>query len=200
MSLVVTSSEKLTMEKSVMQQKKFRLTLKAATSGCFIALFMIPLCGIVYCFGQVVFVNIANSDSGIMELLYVILGFLNLAIIAFAFVMPFLSIGRVIFSYLLLTDRGLEYRLWPFSLIRCTWDDVDQIKKPALPFQGEVLILKQADVLVSNLPLGLTKDKFGISNKLPITTLHQISGWKNGELRTELKTYATHLFIEQSIT
>ncbi len=180
-----------------MQNKKFRLSPKTAASGCFIALLMIPLCGIVYCFGQVFFTKFANSDNGIIEFIYVAISFLNLLIIAYAFVVTFLSIGRVNFSYLLLTDRGLEYRLWPFRLIRCTWDDIDQIKKQASPFQGEVLILKRADVFRTRILLNFTKNKIGEIKKLPFIPLYQISGWKSGELRTELEKHAPHLFTNQ---
>lgn len=181
-----------------MQQKKFRLTLKAAAWECSIVLLAIPLCGIVFCFGQTILAKIANSDSETMaSFLSVVFAFLYTGIPALAFLQVILSIGRITLSYLQVTDKGLEYSLWPLRIIRCTWDDVERIKKPASPFQGEVLILKKADVLGTHTMFNFKKDKIGATENLPFIPLYQVSGWKNGELRTELEKHAPHLFADQ---
>jgi hypothetical protein len=106
------------------------------------------------------------------------------------------AIGRVIFSHLSLSDEGLDFRFWPLHRIRCKWEDVDQIKKSSLPFQGDILTLKKAEVSGYHLLLDFTKGKFGRTTTLPIIPLFRIVGWPNGILETELRIYAPALFVD----
>jgi hypothetical protein len=183
-----------------LQPKKFRLTPKAAARECSVVLLAVPLCGIVFCFGQVILGKIANGAGETISVLSVIFGFLYTAMPALASLQAILSIERVAFSDLQLTDKVLEYSLWRLRVIRRTWEDVEQIKKSVSPFQGELLILKKADVLGTHRMFNFAKDKIGATKKFPFMPLDQISGWKNGELRTELEKYAPHLFADQPTT
>jgi hypothetical protein len=185
-----------------MQQMKFRLTLKAAAWELSIILFAIPVLGVSFLAGFFASELIRDNQVGAMRVaLSVFFGLIAFVIGILSLCLILMAVGRAIFSYLLLSNEGLEYRLWPLHKVRCTWSDVERIKKSALPFQGDLLTLKNADVsgFQKNL-LVFNKGNFGAFKTIPVIPLYQISGWKNGELKTELQKYAPHLFIEQPTT
>ncbi len=184
-----------------MQQKKFRLTFKAAAWECSIIFFALPFLGVSLFGGILVKEIIRNNEIGAIGIaLSLFFGSAALIIGIIYLSLVFGAIGRAIFSYLLLSDQGLEYRLWPLHKIRCNWEDVEQIKKSALPFQGEILMLKKADVSGFQRLLNFNKGEFGAIKIRPLIPLYQINGWKNGQLKNEMKKCAPNLFDEQSIT
>jgi hypothetical protein len=171
-----------------MQTRKFRLSPKAIAWEYSVLFLEIPLLGSAFCSGTVALAIIGTSEIGTLQFLSAVLFGLIAVVITIASIslVP-ISIGRAFNSYLLLSDQGLEYRLWPLHKIRCGWDDVDQIKKSAFRFQGDVLVLKTAEVS------GLQS----LIKTLSVIPLYQIDGWQNGDLADELKKYAPHLFLER---
>ncbi|MBV6397143.1 MAG: hypothetical protein HFACDABA_02748 [Anaerolineales bacterium] len=168
-----------------MQTKKFRLSPKAIAWECSVLILLLPFLSVAFCGGKSALVIMGDSEIDPLRFISaVIFGLVAVVItICSLFLIP-LSIGRAFNSYLLLSNQGLEYRLWPLHKIRCGWDDVGQIKKSALPFQGDLLVLKTAEVS------GLQ----GLIKTSPVVPLYQINGWQNGDLESELRKYAPNLF------
>lgn len=182
-----------------MQNQKFHLSPKAIAWESSVSLLAVPFLGVALCIGAVAVGAIGNSEIGLMQyVLPIIFGMPALAIVIISIVLVLISIGRAIFSYLLLTSNGLEYRLWPLHKIRCTWDDVEQIRKSTLPFQGDILALKKGEVSGFHILLDFNKGNLGVSKTLPVIPLYKIDGWSNGKLESELRKYAPRLFIERS--
>lgn len=173
-----------------MQTQKFRLSPKAIARECSVLILIIPFLGVAFCSGTLALEIMGDSEVGPLRfLLTVIFGFIAIAITILSLSLIPLSIGRAFNSYLLLSNQGLEYSLWPLHKIRCGWDDLDQIKKSALPFQGDLLVLKTAEVS------GLQ----GLIKTSPVIPLYQIDGWQNGNLANELRKYAPNLFVERQV-
>lgn len=150
----------------------------------------------VFFIAWLIFAIIKNGDNQALSLIVPgIFSIPALVIVLCSLGLIFIAIGRAIFSYLTLSNEGLEYRLWPALKIRCTWDDVDQIKKSFLPSQGELLMLKNAEVFGLNLLWFFNKTIVGAVKTLPTVPLYQIDGWQDGNLKEELKKYAPNLFI-----
>jgi hypothetical protein len=157
---------------------KFRLSHKEIVGELSVILFAIYGLGVALCLAMVVCISMLSGKfSALTSVFPIIFGFpaLIIAIIAIALIiMPF---GRAIFSYLMLSDDGLDYRLWPLHRIRCTWDDVEQIKKSSIsPFKGDILILKRADVSGFHLLLNFRQGKFGFTETIPQVPLYNIEG------------------------
>lgn len=87
-------------------------------------------------------------------------------------------------SYLRISGDGLEYCNWPFSRMRCNWDDVKNIKKGRL--LGDVLYLERVEVV------GFME--FSINIGSPQIPLSSLAGWPNGGLEADLRKYAPQLF------
>ena len=183
-----------------MQQTKFRLTPKAIAWECSIILFVIPVFGTVFLIWYLISGLNEGGDIGIFRFALPLFGFFAIVLTLVSVALIFIAIGRAIFSYLTLSEKGLEYRLWPLHKIRCTWADVEQIKKSALPFQGELLILKKGNLSGFHPLMDFNKGNYGVIKTLPVIPLYQISGWQDGRLKNELKKYAPNLFVEQSTT
>jgi hypothetical protein len=186
-------------ENLIMKDQKFRLSKKAMAWEGSLGLFAILFLFNAFCMGTVVLVISKEMEIGALRLiLSMIFGLPALGITIVSFALVLVAIGRAIFSYLLISEEGLEYHLWPAHKIRCTWNDVDQIKKSFLPFQGDILMLKSAEVLgFQKTLLSFNKGNFGIVKTIPVIPLFQIDGWPKGNLASELKKYAPHLFVEQ---
>ena len=178
-----------------MHNQKFQLSAKAIAWECAAILFAIPFLASALCAASVAIGAMGNSEIGTMKfILPIIFGLLALAILAVSVLLILTPIGRAIFSYLLLSEEGLEYRLWPLHRIRARWEDVEQIKKSPRPFQGDVLTLKHAETSGFHFSLDFTKGNGGTTRTAQIIPLHQIDGWQNGKLENELRKYAPHLF------
>lgn len=89
-------------------------------------------------------------------------------------------------SYLRISESGLEYRIWPFTEIRCKWEDVKCIKKRR--WFGDVLYLHRAE------EFGFAE--FSINLSPPQIHLSSLVGWQDGELENDLRHYAPRLFQE----
>ena len=182
-----------------MHSQRFQLSAKAIAWECSVILFAIPFLGTALCAGVLVIGAMGNSEIGMLQYIFPILpGLPVLAILAVSVMLILTPVGRAIFSYLLLSDQGLEYRLWPFHRIRATWEDVDKIKKSSLPFQGDILLLKKAEVSGFHLSLDFNKGTAGGTKTAPVIPLYQIDGWQNGRLENELRKYSPHLIVERS--
>ena len=185
-----------------MQNRKFRLSLKAAAWEMSIIFLVIPFLCVSFFAGFLATGVIQKNEDGVMERgISFFFGSIALLIGILSLFLVLIAIGRAIFSYLLLSSEGLEYRLWPMHKIRCAWADMEQIKKSALPLQGDILMLKSAEVSgLQKILLGVNKGNLGSIKTMPVIPLYQISGWKSGELRTELEKHAPHLFTNQQST
>jgi hypothetical protein len=87
-------------------------------------------------------------------------------------------------SYLLVSELGLKYRLWPWWEIKCSWDDVKKINKGR--WLGDALFLQKMD------HIGLLE--FSISLGDPQIHLSSLNGWKKGGLEADLRKYRPQLF------
>lgn len=183
-----------------MKDQKFRLSKKAMAWECSVGFFAILFLSVTFCIGTIVLAISKEKEAGALRLVApMIFGLPALVITIVSLALVLGSIGRAIFSYLLLSDEGLEFRLWPAHKIRCAWNDVDQIKKSVLPFQGEILVLKNAEVSgLQKVLLNFNRGGFGVIKTLPVIPLYQIDGWQNGRLKNELIKYVPNLFTEQS--
>jgi hypothetical protein len=182
-----------------MKYQKFRLSKKAMASECSGFFLGILFLSATYCIGTIVLAISKEKEAGALRLIAPMIFGLPALVISIASVALVLgSIGRAIFSYLILSDEGLEYRLWPLHKINCTWDDVEQIKKSPLPFQGDILTLKKAEVSGFHLLLNFNKGNFGVIKTSPLIPLYQIDGWQDSRLKNELKKYAPNLFVDQT--
>jgi hypothetical protein len=182
-----------------MKDQKFRLSKQAMAWEGSVGLLALLFLAVTFCIGAIVLAIIKEKEAGVLRLVTpMIFGLPALAITIISFALFSTSIGRAIFSYLLLSEEGLKFRLWPLHKIKCTWDDVEQIKKSPFPFQGDILTLKKAEVSGFHLLLDFIKGNFGVTKTLPIIPLYQIDGWQNGRLKNELKKYVPDLFVDQS--
>jgi hypothetical protein len=182
-----------------LHNQKFQLSAKAIVWECAVILFVIPILGLVVGIGVVISAIIEDNDLGAFRFGFaILLGIPTVVIIALSVALLLLPIGRAIFSYLLLSDGGLEYRLWPLHRIRANWEDVDTIKKSSLPFQGDILTLKKADTSGFNISLDFYRGNFGFTKTAQIIPLYQFDGWHSGILEMELRKYAPTLFAERS--
>lgn len=187
-------------ENLIMKDQKFRLSKKAMAWECSVGFLAILFLSVTFCIGTIVLAISKEKEAGALRLVApIVFGLPALVITIASLALVLGSIGRAIFSYLLLSDEGLEYHLWPAHKIHCTWDDVDQIKKSFLPFQGDILMLKRAEISgFQKILLNFNKGNFGVVKTVPVIPLYQIDGWKNGRLKNELIKYAPNLFVEQA--
>ena len=182
-----------------MTNQKFHLSKKAMAWEGSIGFLAILFLSAAFCMGIVVLGISKEKEIGALRFVIpIILGLPALVITIVSFALDLGAIGRAIFSYLLISEEGLEYHLWPAHKVRCMWDDVDQIKKSFLPFQGDILMLKRAEVSgFQKTLLSFNKGNFGIVKTVPVIPLFQINGWPNGKLEDELRKYAPNLFIDR---
>lgn len=181
-----------------MPTQKFRLSLKAILWECSVILLAVPALGLAFMMGVILPKAIGNIEIEVLRfMLSAYFSFLAFVLLALSIWIVLVPIGRAIFSYLTLSEKGLEYRLWPLHRIRCAWEDVGQIKKSALSFQGEILTLQNAEVSGFHLFLNLITGKRGVIRTIPVIPLYQIDGWSSGKLKIELRKYAPKLFTEQ---
>jgi hypothetical protein len=177
---------------------KFRLSTKAMVGESSILLIVIPLLGIAFCLGALAVMVVGSDQAGLARFaLSVISTLMALIFVAASCVMLLGAVGRAIFSYLMLSEAGLEYRYWPVHRIRCAWNQVGEIKKsPVAPLQGDVLMLQQAEVSGFHMLFDFQGGKYGFTKTIPMIPLYRLDGWPNGRLETELRRYAPGLFDE----
>lgn len=185
-----------------MTGQKFRLSPKAVAWEFTLALLAIPFPSTALCL-SIVAVRAweSNKPDALKFILPLLLGLSVLILLLVSLVLILLPVGRAVFSHLILSEAGLEYRLWPLHRIRCTWDNVERIStSPLAPLQGEVLTLKKAEVSGFHLLLDFRGGRFGFTSTLPMIPLYRMDGWPNGKLATELRRYSPELFVEPTVT
>jgi len=131
--------------------------------------------------------------------LFLLFGLAALVFAVFSLALIIIPVGRVLFSNLTLSDEGLVYQLWPLHKIRCTWNDVEEIKKSPIPFHGDLLILKDAEVLGFHLLMDFNKGKFGVTPTIPVIPIYRFNGWHNGRLEDECRKFAPRLFVRSTL-
>ncbi len=181
-----------------MQTQKFRLTVKEMVWE----LMMIPFAFLFMAgglfIGWIGFLIFENGESGLLRLAILGISFIPaLIMVIISLAMIFGAIGRVIFSYLIISDQGLEYRFWPLHRIRCSWLDVGEIKKSAWSFQGDILMLRNAEAVGFHLFFDLSSGKSRFIKTLPQIPIYKFNGWPTGELKSELEKYAPTLFVNK---
>lgn len=112
-----------------------------------------------------------------------------------------MPVGRFLFSYLKLSDDGLEYYYWPNYRAKCTWQDVERIGKwkSVWGIPHEALFVNQLETTGNG--WAITKNlrqTFSLSELPKILPLTGISGWPNGALAKELRHYIPHVFETQN--
>ncbi|HSG45268.1 MAG TPA: hypothetical protein VLA72_19145 [Anaerolineales bacterium] len=117
------------------------------------------------------------------------------SVIAF-FWYTFFPLGRLLFSYFIVTETGIEYRYWPTYGVRCKWEDVERVGKyrSLLFITYDVLYIQTAEPVGKPITMSLRK-KLGLSTKY-VVPLAGINGWPDGELANELRKYAPQAFDE----
>jgi len=175
-----------------MVMKKYRLSWKAIAGEFLVIIIVLPflLSGLGVMF-YAMRPTLSGGSSPIGFITSFVLGLLGLALSLSSIILCLLPFGRALFSYLAVSDSGIDYRYWPFHRIHCLWDNVDEIYKSPLPFQGDMLRLKRAETSGFQINIGTSKTT-------PVIPLYQFSGWDNRELEIDLKNHAPNLFMNLS--
>ena len=87
-------------------------------------------------------------------------------------------------SYLQVSAEGLIYRVYPTMELRCTWEDVNYIKRGG--WLGDILFLHRAEK-IGALEFELLLGKLQVH-------LSSLEGWPDGGLKDDLRKYAPQLF------
>jgi hypothetical protein len=88
-------------------------------------------------------------------------------------------------SFLHVSEKGLVYRNWPWFEMRCQWQDVNRINQGR--WLGDALYLHRAK------QIGFPE--FSIILNSPQIYLSNLVGWKDGQLKGELRKHAPQLFM-----
>ncbi len=178
-----------------MVMRRYRLSWKAIAGEFSVIIIVLPF--LISGLGVVFYVlkpPLSGAYSTIGLITSTIIGLLGLLLLLSSTVLCLLPFGRAIFSYIAVSDSGIDYRYWPFHRIRGTWQDVDEIYKSPLPFQGEMLRLKRADTSGYHINLSLKRGNLGVGKTIPVIPLYLFSGWSNHKLQVDLKNHAPNLF------
>ena len=172
-----------------MQTQKFQVSSKVNTVVWAVVFVATPMfcCFLFFAWSSMLGKPGDTESVGIQSITAVVIGLLAF-VFFFAFI--FIPVGHGVFSYLTLSDEGLECRLWPLFKIRCAWDNFEQIKKLSPPFHGDILTLKKSEVS------GFGKGNVGLIKSTPAIPLFMFDGWPNGRLETELRKFAPNLIIQ----
>jgi len=182
-----------------MVTRRYRLSWKAIAGEFVVIVIVLPffLSGL----GVVSYTlqsPLSGEDGTLGFITSIILGLLGLLLLLLSIGVCLLPFGHAIFSYVAVSDSGIDYKYWPFHRIRGTWQDVDEIYKSPLPFQGEMLRLKRADTSGYQINISPKRGNLGVGKTIPVIPLYLFSGWSNHELQTDLKNYVPNLFVNPS--
>ena len=135
-----------------------------------------------------------NLSLGVLA----IIGFLSLIILGTGIIQAIMGFGQSLGTYLGITPDGIEYRLWPFYTLRCSWQDLTSIekRKKTLGVQQDILYASRAET--SGLgwkPLRPFKHIYGWKTDY-IIALSTFEGWPKGDLANNLQQNAPHLFAQ----
>ncbi len=103
----------------------------------------------------------------------------------------------IFMSRLDITDAGLEYQYWPTYHIRCSWEDVECIKKKREIVMADVIMLWHATELGKPITMKIRK-KLGMDLQYFIP-LNVFDEWPGGEIRDLLMRYAPQAFGDQAL-
>jgi hypothetical protein len=115
--------------------------------------------------------------------------------------MAIMPVGRFLFSYLSVSDQGLEYFYWPNYRAKCTWQDVELIGKwkSVWGIPHEVLFVNKLETMGSGWAITKNvRNALSLPELPKILPLTGISGWPNGALASELRHYLPHVFETQN--
>jgi len=179
-----------------MMMKRYRLSWKAIAGEFLVIILVLPFLlsglGVVsYAWNSL----LSGEKSTLGFITSFVIGLLGLLLLSASLILCLLPFGRALFSYLAVSDSGIDYRYWPFHRIRGTWQDVDEIYKSPLSFQGEMLRLKRADASGYHINIDFRRGNLEANKTLPVIPLYFFSGWVKRELLVDLKNHAPNLFV-----
>jgi hypothetical protein len=97
-----------------------------------------------------------------------------------------LLVGEVMFSYLEVSPKGMEYRLWPFYHLNFDWDEIESIQRTRLL---RLFPLDSINVAITN------RSSFATTTVLKQSiNLSDFQGWPKGKLADALRENAPGLF------
>jgi hypothetical protein len=182
-----------------MMTRRYRLSWKAIAGEFVVIVIVLPFLlsglGIV---SYALQPPLSGEDGTLRFITSITLGLLGLLLLLSSLVLCLLPFGRAMFSYIAVSDFGIDYKYWPFHRVRGTWQDVDEIYKSPLPFQGEMLRLKHADTSGYHININLKRSNLGVSKTIPVIPLYLFSGWANRELQVDLTNHAPNLSVNPS--
>jgi len=175
-------------------KRKYHRSWRSVLPTLIIFFFYISISIIFYC-AYLMAVNSTKPFPELLRPLVYIVQLQMLLLVGFsAFAGLFLltiSIGRVLFGYLIISDNGIVYRKWPFPIKTFSWSDVEKISHSSI-------FRRRYDYLL------IRKTKPGFAIKTSIGTLgspryhtiplHEIKGWRDGDLVNDLRSHMPALF------
>jgi len=102
-------------------------------------------------------------------------------------ILLFLFIPKLIFSYLLVSDEGIELLYWPNYRIKSTWDMIDCLGKVSVlgSITSDVLFLRSETGDISAVDISRHR---GIKERR-IIPLSDFRGWPKGQLFCDLQRF-----------
>jgi uncharacterized Tic20 family protein len=162
----------------------FNFVFVTSIAGVFVAM----LAGFGQAFAQ---------DAQLRNLGYALLAILGAPAVLFILValQNILLTLAVFLSYIKVSPYGMEYSLWIFKRLRCTWADTARLQR--LWLTQDAVWLHQAEVLGPSFYL---KRPFNwLSPAQHFIPLRGFQGWPEGALAADLRRYAPHLFEAQAV-
>ncbi len=89
-----------------------------------------------------------------------------------------------------ISPTGLEYRVWPYLHIRCSWQELERIGKTLFT---DAIYLKSYQVIGPSWSLRKPLKWFHFSNQTTVPLFGR-QGWPDGELKADLLRFAPQLF------
>ncbi len=100
-----------------------------------------------------------------------------------------LLVGEVMFSYLEVSPKGMEYRIWPFYHLRFDWDEIESIER--------IRVLKFFPVDSINVAV-TNRSSFATTTVLKQSiNLSDFQGWPKGRLAQSIRENAPALFARE---
>lgn len=132
-------------------------------------------------FPQVVDIVLAQRTQEAITALSLAAGF-----VVVLSILLMLLVGEVMFSYLQVSPKGIEYRFWPFYYLEFDWNDIESIKRSRLL---GIFPYDSMNVAIPN------RSSYATTTVLTQSiSLSNFQGWPKGKLAASLREYAPHLF------
>lgn len=107
----------------------------------------------------------------------------------FVLLQQVVNLVAIFFSYIKITPEGIENKYWPYRHTWTRWSEVDRLGKA---FLYDVVYLKSYELM--GLSLSFTKPLKIFNLFPPSIAVSTYNGWPDGQLASDLKHYAPHLF------